>query len=99
MASTTAFFAAVMEWEWQEMEGGRGGYFTDGTRRVGMHKEETSNMTVYLRVDNIEVAVARVKSAGGALMGEIANAPGYGRFATCMDPCGVRFGLHQENET
>ncbi|MFC6584377.1 VOC family protein [Sulfitobacter aestuariivivens] len=53
-------------------------------------------MVPYLSVENIEVAVAKVKSAGGALMGEIADAPGYGRFATCTDPQGVRFGLHQE---
>ncbi|NYI29519.1 putative enzyme related to lactoylglutathione lyase [Sulfitobacter geojensis] len=28
-------------------------------------------------------------------MGEIADAPGFGSFATCTDPRGVRFGLHQ----
>ncbi|MGB3244384.1 MAG: VOC family protein [Sulfitobacter sp.] len=95
-ASTTAFFEGVMCWTWTEMEGGSGGYFTDGTRKVGMHEEGTPCMVPYLSVDNIEVAVAKVKSAGGALMGEIADAPGFGRFATCTDPRGVRFGLHQE---
>ena len=94
VASTTAFFEAVMGWEWQETDGG-GGHFTDGTRKVGMHQEGTPCMVPYLAVENIEVAVARVKSAGGALMGEIAEAPGFGRFATCTDPRGVRFGLHQ----
>ncbi len=95
-ASTTAFFTAVMGWTWEDMGEGRGGYFTDGTRKVGIHEEGTPCMVPYLAVENIEVAVARVKSAGGALMGEIADAPGYGRFATCTDPRGVRFGLHQE---
>lgn len=85
-----------MGWDWKEMEGGRGGFFTDGTRKVGMHEEAAPNMTVYLVVENIEVAVAKVKSAGGALMGDIADAPGFGRFATCTDPRGVRFGLHQD---
>ena len=94
--STSAFFQAVMGWEWKEMEDGRGGFFTDGTRRVGMHEEGTPCMVPYLSVENIEVAVTKVKSAGGTLMGEIADAPGYGRFATCTDPRGVRFGLHQE---
>ncbi|WP_386626881.1 VOC family protein [Sulfitobacter geojensis] len=28
-------------------------------------------------------------------MGEIAEAPGFGSFATCTDPRGMRFGLHQ----
>lgn len=95
-ASTTRFFASVMNWEWTEMEGGRGGFFTDGTRRVGMHEEGTPCMVPYLAVENIEAAVARVKSAGGALMGGIAEAPGHGRFATCTDPRGVRFGLHEK---
>ncbi|MEQ6247791.1 VOC family protein [Sulfitobacter sp. HNIBRBA3233] len=93
--ATTAFFTAVMDWTWEDGEGG-GGYFTDGTRKVGMHQEGTPCMVPYLAVDNIEVAVARVKSAGGALMGEIAEAPGFGRFATCTDPRGVRFGLHEK---
>ena len=93
--STRLFFEAVMGWTWEEPEGG-GGFFTDGTRRVGLHDEASANMVPYLKVDNIEVAVAKVKSAGGALMGTIAEAPGVGRFATCTDPRGVRFGLHQE---
>ena len=82
-AGSTAFFTGVMGWSWEEMPGGRGGYFTDGTRKVGMHEESTPCMVPYLGVENIEAAVARVKSAGGALMGEIAEAPGFGRFATC----------------
>ena len=92
---TSAFFQNVMGWTWEEMPGGRGGYFTDGTRKVGMHDEGTPCMVPYLSVDNIEDAVALVRAEGGALMGEIADAPGFGRFATCTDPRGVRFGLHQ----
>ena len=94
-AATTAFFEAVMGWTRESTGEGAGGYFTDGTRKVGMHEEASPCMVPYLSVDNIEVAVARVKSAGGTLMGDIADAPGHGRFATCTDPRGVRFGLHQ----
>lgn len=96
-ASTSTFFKAVMGWSWENMDGGRGGYFTDGTRKVGLHVEGTPCMVPYLLVDDIEAAVARVTAEGGTLMGEIADAPGYGRFATCSDPRGVRFGLHQES--
>ena len=85
-----------MDWRWNEMGKGRGGYFTDGTRKVGLHERGTPCMVPYLLVDDIEVVVARVKTAGGAQMGDIADAPGFGRFATCTDPRGVRFGLHQE---
>lgn len=94
-ASTTAFFQNVMGWTWEDMPGGRGGYFTDGTRKVGMHEEPTPLMVPYLSVPDIETAVKRVRDEGGSLMGEIADAPGYGRFATCSDPRGVRFGLHE----
>lgn len=86
-----------MGWCWEDMDGGQGGYFTDGTRKVGMHKESTPCMVPYLSVDDIEASVLRVKTAGGTVMGEIADAPGYGRFATCTDPRGVRFGLHQQS--
>jgi len=95
-ASTAAFFRNVMGWTWEDMPGGRGGYFTDGTRKVGMHEEQAPLMVPYLSVENIEEAVERVRKEGGSLMGEIADAPGYGRFATCSDPRGVRFGLHEE---
>lgn len=96
-ARTTAFFEAVMEWDWAEMRGGGGGYFTDGVRKVGLHREATACMVPYITVDDIEARVALVLSEGGALMGEISDADGLGRFATCTDPCGVRFGVFQES--
>ena len=95
-ASTAAFFESVMDWRWEENAEGQGGHFTDGTRKVGLHEEATPCMVPYLSVENIEVTIAKVTSAGGTLMGEIAEAPGFGRFATCTDPRGVRFGLHQK---
>lgn len=91
-----SFFADVMGWSWVEMEKGRGGYFTDGTRKVGLHQEETLCMVPYLTVNDIESAVARVKAAGGSVMGDIADGAELGRFATCADPQGMRFGLHEE---
>lgn len=94
-AATTAFFKAVMGWEWVDTGTGHGGYFTDGTRKVGMHTEAAACMVPYLEVTDIKDAVDKVISEGGAVMGEIADAPPLGRFATCTDPRGVRFGLHQ----
>ncbi len=93
--STSDFFASVMGWTWETMGEGGSGFFTDGTRKVGLHSEGTPSMVPYLRVDDIEGTVAKVKYAGGDLMGDIAEAPGFGRFATCTDPRGVRFGLHE----
>lgn len=96
--ATSAFFADVMGWTWESMGEGPSGYFTDGTRMVGLHEEETPCMVPYLAVDDIDAAVARTESAGGSLMGSIADAPGFGRFATCADPRGVRFGFHQKED-
>ncbi|GAA6177978.1 VOC family protein [Sulfitobacter pacificus] len=95
--ATAAFFQEVMGWSWESMGAGPAGFFTDGTRKVGMHEEASPCMVPYLAVEDIEAKVAEVKQAGGTLMGEIADAPGFGRFATCTDPRGVRFGLHQED--
>jgi uncharacterized protein len=96
--ATRAFFEGVMGWTWEEMGTGGAGFLTDGTRKVGVHEEGAPNMVPYLAVDDIETAVARVRSAGGELMGHIAEAPGFGRFATCTDPRGVRFGLHEDSK-
>jgi predicted enzyme related to lactoylglutathione lyase len=94
-SKTTAFFKDVMGWDWAEMREG-GGYFTDGTRKVGLHTEDTPCMVPYLPVSDIKSVVARVLEAGGTLMGEITTAEELGVFATCVDPSGVRFGLFQE---
>ena len=93
--ATRAFFENVMGWSWEMLGEGPAGFFTDGKRQVGMHVEETMCMVPYLNVADIAATVARVTAARGTVMGEIAEAPGLGRFATCTDPRGVRFGLHQ----
>lgn len=93
--ATRAFFENVMGWSWETLGEGPAGFFTDGTRKVGMHTEKTMCMVPYLNVADIDATAARVRVAGGQVMGDIADAPGLGRFATCTDPRGVRFGLHQ----
>lgn len=68
----------------------------DGNRKVAIREEGARCMLPHIRVNNIEVAVARVKTAGGVLVGDIADGSGFGPFATSTDPRGVRIGLHQE---
>ena len=90
-----AFYAELFGWGWVPMGDGLAGYFEDGERQVGLHGGDTPCVVPYLRVDRIDEMAARVSALGGSIMGEIAHAPGLGRFATCTDPRGARFGLHQ----
>lgn len=95
IAASRAFYERVFEWSWVPMGSGPTGFFSDGTRKVGLHGGDTPCVVPYLSVMSVEDMVARVTEAGGSLMGEITDAPGLGRFATCIDPRGARFGLHQ----
>ncbi len=92
-----AFYTELFDWTWESMGKEGQGFFTDGDRQVGMHVEETPCVVPYLLVDDIEAMAQKVTELGGSLFGEIADAPGFGRFATCADPSGARFGLHQKD--
>lgn len=95
-AAAKAFYTKLFGWSWKSMGDEGQGYFSDGDRQVGMHAEKTPCVVPYLLVDDIEATAQKVTDLGGSLYGEIADAPGFGRFATCADPCGARFGLHQK---
>ncbi|MEX0311342.1 MAG: VOC family protein [Tateyamaria sp.] len=95
IAAARAFYEGVFGWRWVAMGEGPQGYFSDGARQVGLHGGDTPCVVPYLQVTRIEEMVARVTARGGALTGAITEAPGLGRFATCTDPRGARFGLHQ----
>lgn len=96
-AAAREFYGAVFGWDWRPLKGrdAEAGYFVDGARRVGLHGGDEPCVVPYIAVTDIEAAVAKIRERGGAVMGEIAEAPGLGRFATCTDPRGARFGLHQ----
>jgi uncharacterized protein len=70
---------------WIETPGARGGLHDD---------DPNHSIEIYFSVPDIETAVTRVRQAGGH-----ADDPrpeeGFGRFATCRDDQGARFGLHQ----
>ncbi|MEJ2547342.1 MAG: VOC family protein, partial [Gemmatimonadota bacterium] len=48
----------------------------------------------YVRVDDIEAAVERVKAAGGQVLNGPMEVPGGDRVAQCQDPQGAVFALH-----
>ena len=92
-AASRDFFAAVMGWSFQG-ELGQGWFESEGGP-IGLHGGDAPMIVTYFPTRDIDAAVPRVAAAGGALHGEIADEAGFGRFATCSDPAGVRFGLHQ----
>ena len=94
-SAAKAFFATLFDWNWVGLGDGPAGYFEDGDRQVGLHDNDTPCVVPYIAVDDIEAVVRKVRDLGGGMTGEIADAPGLGRFATCTDPRGARFGLHQ----
>ncbi len=90
-----AFYAALFGWEFAPYGDGPGGLVQDGDRMVGLHVEDDPCVVPYLDVADIENSVAQVRDLGGQVMGNVADAGKLGRFATCLDPMGARFGLHQ----
>lgn len=90
-----AFYAALFGWEFSDYGSGPGGLVRAGDRLVGLHEEDDPCVVPYLDVADIETSVAQVTDLGGTLMGQVTDAGELGRFATCLDPLGARFGLHQ----
>jgi uncharacterized protein len=89
-----AFYGELLGWSFTPTRGELAWIETSGVRG-GLHDEdEASNIVVYFGVDDIEVAVRRVRELGGTA-GEPGPAQQGGRFASCRDDQGVEFGLHE----
>ncbi|MEJ6396068.1 VOC family protein [Gymnodinialimonas sp. 2305UL16-5] len=94
-AKARSFFAELFEWSFTPME--NGGWFDSGEIKTGLHgKDDRPAIVVYFTVPDIESTVARVRSLGGTADDPTPEEPGFGRFSTCTDPQGIRFGLRQE---
>ena len=48
----------------------------------------------YIRVDDVDGAVGRIKAKGGKVLNGPMEVPGGDRVAQCMDPQGVAFAIH-----
>jgi uncharacterized protein len=68
----------------------RAGVFGDIAGRPGVHP----HWTFHFRVDSLDEAVARVRSAGGLTLDPI-ELPSGDRVAVCDDPQGAAFALHE----
>ncbi len=92
-----AFYGAVFGWE---VEGGSlGGHIPAVTPAGGLNPSATSpdERTVYIAVDDIEAATARVVELGGTVEGDIEYFDP-GAMARCRDDQGTSFSLQQPGE-
>ena len=94
-ARARSFFADLFGWTFTPME--NGGWFDTGDIKTGLHgQDDRPAIVVYFDVSDIKAAVARVRELGGTADEPTPEEPGFGRFSTCADPQGIRFGLRQE---
>ncbi|MEM8851638.1 MAG: VOC family protein [Pseudomonadota bacterium] len=92
-AATRDFFAAVFDWSWTGEIGE--GWFETGAGPIGLHGGDAALIVPYFSVADIEAGLAAVQAAGGSVLDGVTRETGFGAFATCADPRGVRFGLHE----
>ena len=71
------------------------GWFQTPFIKAGLHgNDPTAGILVFFSVPNLEEAMEKVKELGGEA-DEPTEEPGFGRFSTCRDQQGIRFGLHR----
>jgi predicted enzyme related to lactoylglutathione lyase len=94
-----AFYAGLFGWEigpvpgftdyemFQDRPGESGG-------AIGLRGQSVpERLRIYVEVDSLDTAVARVDELGGSVAVEITDVPGQGRFAAVVDPEGNEIGL------
>lgn len=92
---TRSFFLDLFDWTFTPMD--HGGVFDTGDIKTGLHgNDPLPSIVVYFDVADIVEAVKKVRVLGGKAEEPSPTEPGFGRFSTCTDPNGVRFGLHEK---
>jgi predicted enzyme related to lactoylglutathione lyase len=90
------FFGELFHWTFEPFGDGDQAAISTPTIRGGLHDGvTTATLTTYFSVDDIEIAVDRVRQLGGHADDPSPHEPGFGRFSTCTDDQGIPFGLNQ----
>jgi uncharacterized protein len=94
VAAARAFYGALLGWEPQAMGGGAS--VATPTLGIGIHGgDDERHFEVFFAVPDLDAAMGQVVSLGGALIGDVHDSEGFGRWVECRDDQGVRFGLRQ----
>ncbi len=64
----------------------------------GANKNLPPQWIIYIVVENLESALADVKSLGGELLTEVKTIPGQGSYCVIKDPAGAVSALYQEEK-
>ena len=90
------FFEQLFGWDFNPMGNAEEGWFQTPSVKAGLHGNDPNpHVLVFFDVPDLMAAISQVKALGGATDEPGPDEPGFGRFCSCRDPQGIRFGLHQ----
>ena len=94
-SKSTLFLEQMFGWKFHPFGQPAEGWLEAPSFRVGVHGGDPNwGFFVYFGVPDLDAAIAEVNRLGGTAEAPT-DEPGFGRFCTCRDPQGLRFGLHQ----
>jgi uncharacterized protein len=94
-SKSRAFLEQMFGWKFHPFGEGGQGWFQTPSIKAGLHGGDPNwRFFVYFGVPDLAVAITEVNRLGGTAEAPTEEA-GFGKFCTCRDPQGLRFGLHQ----
>jgi predicted enzyme related to lactoylglutathione lyase len=102
-AKAADFYGGLFGWRAEEGPPEAGGYRVaelHGAAVAGIGPQQNPGQpfwTTYLKVDDVDSTVVRIRGAGGQLLAGPMDVMSQGRMAICTDPTGAVFGLWQPN--
>jgi uncharacterized protein len=93
---TGAFLGRLLGWTFHPLGAEGEGWFQSPTMKVGLHGNDPSpGFLVFFGVPDLDAAIRDVVKLGGSAEAPTEE-PGFGRFCMCVDPSGLKFGLHHQ---
>jgi len=94
-SKSSAFLEQMFGWKFHPFGPGGQGWFQTPSLKAGLHGGDPNwGFLVYFAVPDLAVAITEVNRLGGTTEAPTEEAE-FGKFCTCRDPQGLRFGLHQ----
>lgn len=96
-----SFYGGLFGWTFSDPPSGEGAVVEGCEVPGGIHGGDPgASPYLFFRVDDIDLALARVRELGGDVTGNDSNddpdsVARFGRFALCKDDQGSSFGLHE----